>query len=701
MSRATGIPYSGIGAAITAAFLAFGPGTRTAAQQVEIDADDIGGFVAGPDGPEAGVWVIAETSDFPARYAKIVVTDQHGRYVVPDLPAAAYSVWVRGYGLVDSPKQEARPGARLNLTAVPARSAAEAAQYYPAAHWYAMLDVHSEAAGMDETQQHELLNAFKNNGCVGCHQMGNLATREIPDALGSFASSVDAWQRRVLSGQAGGGMARQLNRFDGSLVRVFADWTDRIEAGELPATQPVRPYGVERNAVVTVRDWSDADAYLHDLISTDRRDPTVNAYGPVYGAPELSTDDMPILDPVRNVPTIFRMPVRDADTPTTASTPPAAASPYWGNEVIWDSQANAHNPMLDGQGRVWLTARIRGPENPAFCREGSDHPSAQLFPTTTTGRHLTVYDPRTREYTFVDTCFSTHHLQFDDRDVLWTSGGGQVLGWLDTREFLETGDAAAAQGWTAFIVDTNGNGRRDAYVEPGDPVDPERDKRFSVGFYAVMPNPADGTVCGSNRSFPGTVVRVDPGADPPATALTEVYNVPLPGFGIRGADIDRDGVVWASLGSGHLASFDRRKCLGPLNGPTATGDHCPEGWEFYQFPGPGFTGFPDNSVESSYYTWVDQWNTLGLGENVPIATGNLFDGFHALVYGRQVTLRVPYPMGFYAKGLDGRIDDADAGWKGRGLWSTSGDRVPWHMEGGKGTKPLVVHIQMRPDPLAR
>ena len=105
-------------------------------------------------------------------------------------------------------------------------------------------------------------------------------------------------------------------------------------------------------------------------------------------------------------------------------------------------------------------------------------------------------------------------------------------------------------------------------------------------------------------------------------------------------------------------------------------------------------------MESSYCTWVDQWNTLGLGENVPIATGNLFDGFHALAYGRYVTLRVPYPMSFYAKGLDGRIDDPDAGWKGRGLWSTNGDWVPWHMEGGKGTRPLVVHIQMRPDPLA-
>ena len=697
--RKTRILWPGMVTLTVALLMAFGPGPQAAAQQVTIDADDIGGVVSGRDGPEAGVWVIAETQKFPSRYAKIVVTDGQGRYVVPDLPAAAYSVWVRGYGLVDSPKRQARPGTQLDLTAVPAPNAAAAAQYYPAAYWYSMLDVHREAQDMDATEQHQLLNAFKSNGCVGCHQMGNLATRTIPEALGSFSSAADAWERRVLSGQAGGGMARQLDRFDGALLRVFADWTDRIEAGELPAAQPVRPFGVERNVVVTVRDWSDGKAYMHDLASTDRRDPTVNAYGPVYGAPELSTDHMPILDPVRNVPTTFELPVRDADTPTTAQTLPAAPSAYWGDEVIWDSRANVHNPMLDSEARVWLTARVRGRENPAFCREGSDHPSARLFPTTNSGRHVAVFDPSTDEYRFVDTCFSTHHLQFDANDILWTSGGGQVLGWLDAPRFLETGDAAAAQGWTAFVVDTNGNGRRDAYVEPNEPVDPARDKRFSVGYYAVMPNPADGSIWGSNRSYPGTVVRVDPGPRPPETALSEVYNVPLPGFGIRGSDIDRDGVVWASLASGHLASFDRRKCEGPLNGPAATGDHCPEGWEFYQFPGPGFAGFPDNSVESSYYTWVDQWNTLGLGEDVPIATGNLFDGFHALVYGRYVTLRVPYPMGFYAKGLDGRIDDPDAGWKGRGLWSTNGDRVPWHMEGGKGTKPLVVHIQMRPNPL--
>lgn len=147
-----------------------------------------------------------------------------------------------------------------------------------------------------------------------------------------------------------------------------------------------------------------------------------------------------------------------------------------------------------------------------------------------------------------------------------------------------------------------------------------------------------------------------------------------------------------------MASPDRRECTGPLNGPAATGDHCPEGWDFRRFPGPGFAGLPDNSVESGHRIWVD--NPLGLGENVPIATGNLRDGFHARIHDRCVTLRVPYPMGSRAEGLDGTIDDPSAGWKGRGLSSTNGDRVPRQMEGGKGTKPHVVHIETRPDPLA-
>ena len=682
---------------------------------VAIDNDDIGGVVTGPSGPEAGVWVIAETRDLPVRYIKSVVTDDRGRFVVPDLPKANYTVWARGYGLVDSAKTSSAPGRLVNITAVPAPDAAAAAHYYPAIYWYSMLTIPAAnqfggASGIPKNvTQTDWLNSMKNNGCIGCHQLGQQSTRTIPSALAQMTHE-QAWMRRISSGQSGEQMMGQLARQLGGVpFKHFADWTTRIAKGELPKTKPMRPQGVERNIVVTLRDWMTEKHYLHDLIASDRRNPTVNGYGPVYGSPEYSSDFIPILDPVTNTATTFHAPVRDEGTPLAlgpghaAALKPLQPSLYWGEETIWQPKVNNHNSMLGKDGRVWLAAAVRGPENPDFCKKGSTHPSAMLFPVERSNRHVAVFNPKTRDYKFVDTCFGTHHPQFgyDANDTLWTSGGGQVVGWVNTRMFDATGDSAKSQGWTALILDTNGNGKRDAYVEPNEPLDPTKDKRVTAGFYAVMPSPVDGSVWGTYRDNPGAVVRLNPGANPPATALAEVYNIPAPGFGVRGGDIDKKGVVWVSLASGHMGSFDRRKCKGPLNGPKATGDHCPEGWAFFKYPGPGFDGIGDNSAESSYYSWVDQHNTFGLGEDVPMSTGNLNDGLIALKDGRMVVLRVPYPMGFYAKGFDGRIDDPRAGWKGRGLWAANGDRTPWLIEGGKGTKPFAAHFQLRPDPLAK
>jgi hypothetical protein len=554
------------------------------------------------------------------------------------------------------------------------------------------------------------LNAMKNNGCIGCHQLGQASTRTFPQGLGEFANSEEAWMRRVQSGQSGESMVNALAGELGSVpFRYFAEWTDRIAKGELPHAKPNRPKGVERNIVVTTWDWSTDKHYLHDLISSDRRNPTVNAYGPLIGSPEYSTDVWPILDPKKHTVTSFKAPVRDPSTKEALGPGHAASdrvlqpSPYWGNEKIWDTKSNNHNGMFDRKGRAWFAARLRDANNPDFCKKGSDHPSAKLFPLDKSNRQLTILDPRTMQYTYVDTCFQTHHLQFgyDANDTLWTSGGGAVVGWINSKMFEETGDAAKSQGWTPLILDTNGNGRRDDFVEPKDKVDPTKDKRIVAGFYAVMPNPKDGSIWGSYRASPGAVVRLAPGDNPTETALAEIYNVPMPGFGVRGADIDSNGVVWVSLASGHLGQFDRSKCKGPLNGPQATGDHCPEGWSFHQYPGPGFRGIGENSAESSYYTWVDQHNTFGLGNDVPMSTGNLNDGLIAFVNGQMIVLRLPYPLGLYVKGFDGRIDDPNAGWKGRGLWTTSGDRTPWLMEGGKGRRPMAVHFQLRPDPLAR
>ena len=694
-------------------------GLQAPRAQIALDGDDIGGVVTGSRGPEAGVWVIAETTELNTKLVKIVVTDDGGRYVVPDLPRATYRVWVRGYGLIDSPAVRSTPGKVLNLTAVTAPNPRAAAEYYPAGYWFSLLSVPGKnefpGTGPDGNgiapglrSQAEWVRNLKSGGCWACHQLGNKATREIPKALGTFPSTVAAWDRRVRSGQAGATMSGALNQFGRQrILSAFADWTDRIAAGEVPPAPP-RPQGLERNVVITAWDWADPTAYLHDEVATDRRNPTVNANGLIYGSLELSKDYLPVLDPVNHETARVPLTVRDPATPS-ASPSMEAPSPYFGGEVLWNSKNNVHNAMFDERGRVWLTSTVRPAANPDFCRQGSSHSSAQAFPLATAGRHLALYDPKTLTLTHISTCFSTHHLMFaeDANRTLWTSGGGPVVGWLNTKMFDETHDEAKAQGWTALVLDTNGNGRRDAYIEPNQPPDPTKDTRFGSGLYSVSPAP-DGSVWGSVLGLPGAVVRLTPGPNPPGTALAEVFELPMTagapttGYSPRGMDVDRNGVAWAALASGHLASFERRKCKGPLNGPNATGQHCPEGWTFYPEPLPQMRGVTESgSAEASYYTWVDQFDTLGLGPNTPINTGNASEGLLALKDGKWVVLRVPYPLGFFTKWMDGRIDNASTGWKGKGLYATVSTRAPFHMETGKGTTSKVMHFQMRPDPLAK
>ncbi|PYR53303.1 MAG: hypothetical protein DMF95_04635, partial [Acidobacteria bacterium] len=367
---------------------------------VAIDADDIGGLVSSANGPEAGVWVIAETKDLPTKFVKIVVTDDRGRYLLPDLPRASYNVWVRGYGLVDSPKVQATPGKAMNLTAVVAPNPRAAAEYYPAGYWFSLIrvpekgDFPGNAPGGNGISpniksQSEWIRSVKSGGCTACHQLGTKGTREIPKQLGTFPTSAEAWERRIQSGQAGAQMTGGLNAMgkDRALA-MFADWTDRIAKGELPPAPP-RPQGLERNVVITQWDWADPKAYLHDEVSTDRRNPTLNANGLIYGSLELSADYLPVLDPVRNTISQVKLTVRDPSTPPTSPKMPAP-SPYWGDEAIWTSKNNVHNPMFDEKGRVWITSAVRPAANPDFCKEGSTHPSAKQYPLAVSGRQLAV-----------------------------------------------------------------------------------------------------------------------------------------------------------------------------------------------------------------------------------------------------------------------------------------------------------------------
>jgi len=692
-----------------------------AAAAVAIKGADIGGVVTSANGPEAGVWVIAETKNLPTGFRKIVVTDDQGRYLIPDLPKANYQVWVRGYGLVDSSKVQGAPGKLLNLAAVVAPNAAAAAQYYPAAYWYSMLHIppKSDFPGTGDNgngisdrikDQANWVELVKTDGCQSCHQLGDKATREIPANLGAFDSSVAAWNRRIQSGQVGTAMVATISRLGSKrALELFADWTDRVKAGELPPVPP-RPQGVERNVVVTEWDWAEAKDYFHDEIATDRRNPNSNANGFVYGVHENSTDLMTVLDPVHNKMSQIPIPVNPG-TPQAEPAEVLQPSAYWGSEPISTAKATSHSLMMDSQGRIWTAAATRPQADSDFCKQGNA--SANAFPLTRSSRQANVYDPKIKQWTLFDLCFGTQHLMFaeDASSTLWFSNpGGDVVGWLNTKMYDETHDVQKSQGWTTLVLDTNGNGKRDAYTEPDQPTDPTKDTRIKAGFYAVSPNPVDGSIWGTVTGFPGKIVRLNPGSDPVKTALAEVYELPwnnpkapVQGYSPRGMDVDRNGVIWTVLASGHLASFDRRKCAGPLNGPKATGQQCPEGWTLYRTPGPSFAGVESmGSADSNYYDWVDQFDTFGMGKNIPIATGNGNDALEALdpATGKFVVLRVPYPMGFFAKSLDGRIDDPKAGWKGKGLWSTYATRAPWHMEGGKGTTSKAVKFQLRPDPLA-
>jgi hypothetical protein len=707
------------------ALVALGLGTAAIVSQTAIEAADntgvISGVVRSAKGPEAGVWVIAESDDLPTKFRKIVVTDDQGRYLLPELPkGAGFKVWVRGYGLVDSKPVTAKTDQDLNLTAVIAKTPQEAAAIYPANYWASLIEPPkaSEFPGTgpqgnginpDLESQDAYISIIKS--CERCHQLGTKLTRTIPDQE-KFDSAVAAWDHRVKRGQRGAEMAAFINRFGRERsLKMFADWTDRIAAGEVPPAPP-RPAGVERNVVITMWNWGDQYNMVHDEISTDRRNPRLNPYGLIYGV-DWTNDWLVSVDPVNHVANRVKVPHGTATPKLRQEGFPDFR--YFGPKPVWNNPASPHNPMMDTTGRVWLTSSVRAAPNPSWCKEGSDNKFAQYWPLDQSGMHASYYDPKTKQFTLIDTCFSTHHLQFghDANDKLYFNSG--VIGWIDTKKYLETRDEKASQGWCPIVIDTNGDGKitkpwnepaRNARQSGGAAFDSKLDTRVGAGAYSLIANPVDGAVWAATDEveIPGQIFRLELGDNPPLTCKAERYYLPKElGYRPRGIDIDRNGVVWTALaGSAHLASFDRRKCT-VLNGPsTADGLHCKEGWTFYKQPGPSYKG-TNIGADFNYYNWVDQFNTLGLGENIPIATGSGSDSLLALKPGTKewVVMRVPYPQGFHSRGMDGRIDDPNAGWKGRGIYATYGADAHWHIEGGPDEKGNLVKFQIRPDPLAR
>jgi streptogramin lyase len=673
-----------------AALALLGSIAGAAADQQHPAADYIEGTVRSGDGnAEAGVWVIAETDELKTPYRKIVVTDDEGRFVVPDLPDASYRLWVRGYGLEDSARVVAEPGVPMALQATVAESAQRAAAIYPASYWLSLMEVPGHDPGW--------ANYFK-LGCQLCHQVGSVMTRARTRELYDLGLKKSTYMHVTAEG-----LGRE------RLLDALSEWSGRIMAGETPPAPP-RPQGIERNLVITQWAWGDEYTYAHDEIATDKRRPTLYGNGPVYGV-DLANDRLLMVDPQTHAANSVAVPTLSGfDTPWCQQTYRPNAGSVASDAVIpmgfgslgcpvepgitgfegkYRNPANPHNPMFDDQGRVWITTQVRrewAQDLPAFCQ------GAPEIVDNYHHRQLGWFDTKTGQFQLIDTCYGTHHLQFDAKGVLWLSGDSHVIGWFDPARYdpARPETLAQAQGWSAIVIDADGDGKAETPV---------------TGFnYGIIPNPVDGSVWsaqpggdpGGDLAYRGRLVRFDP-----ATGNHETFAPPAPGAGPRGVDVDTRGVIWASLGgSGHLARFDRSKCRQTWG----AGQQCPEGWTLYRSPGPVMrTGDdPENEVGADfhYYLFVDQFDTLGLGNDVVVMNGTGSDSLLAFDPRTEqfTVIRVPYPLNTYTRGLDGRIDDPAAGWKGRGLWFTNGGDPIHHSE---VPRSFVGKIQLRPDPLAR
>jgi len=635
------------------------------------NANSIGGTVINNEGgkPEAGVWVIAETKSLPAPYRKIVVTDDAGRFLVPDLPKADYELWVRGYGLKDSARFKAALGGQIRLAADNASSPQEAAKIYPSAWWNSLIHPPSkEELPTDFVSQEHWLASLR--GCNQCHQIGMAGTRSW--------TNPKTWDATFKMNNGMDGAANRLGR--DLLAKTLADWASRIQKGEVPPAPP-RPAGIERNFVVTQWDWGAPESFFHDLTSTDKRNPTLYPYGKVYGADRTGGGRLWVLDPVKNtVEGLLVQPrVKQGYSTTVDYYHPkgAGAGDEGGDGSASAWMASPHNPMFDEKGRVWMTVPVRPPgkqNNPKWVAStvasDTNDPTAlsllsERLMSRSHGMQLGYYDTRANKFVGVDTSYNTHHLQFDWQGRIWTDG--DVLGMLDTTKLdlnnIEATEAAAQNAWMR--------------------IDMKTQKEISTNGYATAVSPVDGTVWVPVPQVNGAQNKIF--MLNPKTRQFKDYPLPPPLRLSHGIDFSTDGTVWFSAGSGHLGRLD------PKTGEFSSWD----------LPGPKFTGTgrETGSTEYPYFLWVDQFDTLGMGKDTVIVTGTTGDSL--IMFDPKTekftVFRLPYPMPFFTRGLDGRIDDSRAGWKGRGIWATYSSYMPKFTETKLGN---IEHIQLRPNPLA-
>ena len=639
---------------------------------LQVDKSSIGGTVvnAASGKAEAGVWVIAETK-LAVPYRKIVVTDDQGRFLVPDLPAASYDVWVRGYGLKDSGKTKAERGSQVKLQVTNAASRQEAAKIYPAAYWTSLIHPPSKEELPQGYQSQEHWLAALRGGCNQCHQLGMTAMRGF--------NTPEVWDFFIKKNSGMNAAADRLGR--GLLEKALADWATRIKAGEVPEPPP-RPTGIERNFVVTQWDWAAPDSFIHDNISTDKRNPTLYANGIVYGADRAGGGRLWALDPMKNTLEMFPVEGRttqglDPKIDYYHSTDTAEEGGRAGVRQPGTWMPSPHNPMLNERGELWMTQPVRppGPENnPKWSAStvaldtddaAAKEIAAKALASRSHGMQLGYFDTKTHKFIGVDTSYNTHHLQFDWQGRIWSDG--DVLGMLDTtkidRNNVEGTEAAAQKAWMR--------------------VDTKAGRVVPTSGYATGVNPVDGTIWVPVPTVDGPQNKIFM-LDPKTQKYTD-YPLPLPGRLSHGIDFTTDGNVWFSAGSGHLGRIDRK-----------TGK-----FTYWELPGAKFagTGKETGSTEYPYFMWVDQFDTLGMGKDTIIVTGTTSDSM--LIFDPKketwTVFRLPYPMPFYTRGLDGRIDNANAGWKGRGIWTSFNSYLPKFSETKLG---YLNHIQYRPNPLA-
>jgi streptogramin lyase len=679
---------------VAAAAVLFGivgaAGCTHKAESVRPDAASIGGVVVNEvtHRPEAGVWVIAETLSLATPYRRIVVTDDLGRFLVPDLPEASFDVWTRGYGLKDSPPIRAARGGVVTINVSTATDLRAAARIYPANYWLSLYQppTPQELPKWFQTQADWV--ADWKLSCIVCHQQGYELTR-----LWTRPEYWDLVWHRATS------MERSAERLGHDALRsANADWASRIAEGEVPP-QPPRPTGIERNVVLTEWAWGQNDSYIHDEIATDKRHPSLYPYGKVWGL-DYGQDKVWSLDPVSNQVVSYQVPTRNVLAPRGGRDDEAPA----GDWAALNNPANPHNLLLDERGKLWITTQVRGEQASDYPRWAHDvidvatgPPVPKLIANrpqelpSPTGHHrqLGYFDTKTEQFALLDTAYGTHHLQFDGQGRIWTSGDSVGLGMFDpSRLDPQHPEESAPRAQTMWLN-----------------INSETGKPRTGGGYGICVSLFDGTVW---RAFPGggfgpsRTGEVDPhfssslGSGPggnkiqkfdPKTRTFRDYPLPKPGFGPRGLDATSDGKIWFGTGSGHLGRFDPQT----------------EQFKYWESPGPKIKGMGSEtgSADFHYYIFADQFDTLGLGKDMIILMGTNSDSLLVFdpVNERFTVLRVPYPIGFFSRGVDGRIDDPKAGWKGRGLWADYGtDAVPLFTE--KGLASHLVHFQIRPHPLA-